>query len=439
MRVVVLGTGYVGLVTGVCLSEVGHDVTCVDIDEKKIAVLKSGRSPIYEHDLEDLIKKNSKEGRLNFTTNLASALYGAALVFIAVGTPEDNEGNADLSYVKAGASSIAEHMGHDLWVVVKSTVPVGTGDMVEEIIAGKILDKPFKAFVASNPEFLKEGMAVEDFMRPDRIILGLKDKDDGEAVFKELYEPFIRDDPGRLIFTDRRSSELTKYASNAMLATRISFMNEMSLLCEKLGANIDEVRRGMGSDPRIGRSFLMPGPGYGGSCFPKDVTALLNVANDHDINLRVLRGVNAANFMQVKHVTKKITKFFGNVDGKNIAVWGLTFKSGTDDIRESPAVKIVLALLARGARVKAHDPKGAYNFWEKYGAQFNLSFSDDPFEALVDAEALVLITDWPSYHRPDWEKASSLMRSKAVFDFRNLYSKSDLTGHGFHYESIGRP
>ncbi|RYZ54793.1 MAG: UDP-glucose/GDP-mannose dehydrogenase family protein, partial [Proteobacteria bacterium] len=350
MRLAIVGTGYVGLVTGVCLSEVGHDVSCVDLNAEKVAKLKEGICPIFEPDLEGMMRRNQSHERLHFTTDLKSALTGAKVVFIAVGTPEGEDGSADLTYVKAVARSIGQQIEGEIIVVVKSTVPVGTCDLVAEVIEQELKTRGSKirVTVASNPEFLKEGAAVGDFMRPDRIIVGLNDLS-VSATFVDMYTPFILDDPGKLLIMDRRSSELSKYGANAMLATRISFMNEMAILCEKVGANVDKVRIAMGSDPRIGRKFLHAGPGYGGSCFPKDVAALIRSGESHGVELSVLSGVSQANDRQREYVFAKIEKHFGSLKGKTVAVWGLTFKPGTDDVRETPSNTIIDRLLKAGA------------------------------------------------------------------------------------------
>ncbi len=440
MRLAIVGTGYVGLVTGVCLSEVGHDVTCVDLDTDKVARLKRGQCPIFEPDLEGMMKRNQSHERLHFTIDLKSALDGAKVVFIAVGTPEDEDGSADLSHVKAVARSIGQLLTHDIIVVVKSTVPVGTCDGVQAVIASELQVRGlnFKVTVASNPEFLKEGVAVSDFMKPDRIVVGVNDLSVSET-FQEIYNPFILDDPGRLLIMDRRSSELSKYGANAMLATRISFMNEMAILCEKLGANVDKVRIAMGADPRIGRKFLHAGPGYGGSCFPKDVAALIHSGHKLGVELNVLHGVSAANVRQKEFAVSKVVKHFGSLKGKKIALWGLTFKPGTDDVRASPSLVIIARLLKEGAAVGGHDPEGITNFSRLFGEAKGLSYSEQAYDLLKDADALVLVTEWSEYRRPNWDKISSLMRSKTVFDLRNQYDAQDLVKRGFHYECIGRP
>ncbi len=452
MKLTVVGSGYVGLVTGVCFAEVGHDVVCVDTDASKIAMLRDNVPPIYEPGLEELLKRNAAHERLNFTTKLAEALPDSAAVFIAVGTPEGEDGSSDLRYVKAVATEIGRLAVASLLVVVKSTVPVGTCDMVEAAIEAELAKrfpvgngskpKP-RVRVASNPEFLKEGTAIDDFMKPDRIVTGVTDPESA-AIFLEMYAPFVQDDPSRLQVIERRSSEMTKYAANAMLATRISFMNELSRLCEVVGANIDDVRRGIGSDGRIGKKFLYAGPGYGGSCFPKDVEALLSTAQQNNCELTVLKAVSHANKMQKMHVARKIHSHFGgDLKGRKIAVWGLAFKPGTDDVREAPALTILSALVNWGAEVVAHDPVAQKTFsqaWEQAGMKpSQILYMEDSYDALDGADALILLTEWPEYKRPSWTRIRSLLRTPAVFDLRNQYPYKALADAGFHYECVGRP
>jgi UDPglucose 6-dehydrogenase len=440
MRVVMVGTGYVGLVTGTCLSEVGHDVTCVDLSEQKIRLLKDGVCPIFEPGLENIIRRNVEHDRLQFTTDLAGPLAQADMVFIAVGTPEGEDGSADLKYVKAVAESLGQLISKDMVVVVKSTVPVGTCDIVEEIIDRELDKRKVKhqVVVASNPEFLKEGDAIADFMKPDRVVVGLNDYT-AETAFRDLYRPFILDDQGKLLLMDRRSSELTKYGANAMLATRISFMNEMALLCERLGANIDKVRLGIGADARIGRKFLYAGPGYGGSCFPKDVSALLKTSAANGVDMKVLNAVTEANERQKQLVFQKIAHHFRDLAGRRVAVWGLSFKPGTDDVRESPATVLIKRLLDAGAFVVGHDPQGQANFAKEFGEHERLTYADSAYDALRGADALALVTEWSEYKRPNWDKVGQLMASRAVFDLRNQYESYDLISRGFHYECVGRP
>jgi len=441
MRIAVIGTGYVGLVTGTCLAEVGHRVTCVDLDERKIKLLRDAKSPIFEPGLEPLIAQNIEHERLFFTTNLEESLKGADVAFIAVGTPEGEDGSADLSYVRAVAKSLGEKCSGNLLAIVKSTVPVGTCDIVDQIIQDTLKSRGAKhrVTVASNPEFLKEGAAVNDFLHPDRIVAGVTNEHDAETL-RELYTVFVIDDPSKLFIVDRRSSELIKYGSNAMLATRISFMNELARLCEKVGADIDNVRRGMGSDPRIGRKFLWAGPGYGGSCFPKDVAALVKTGDHYGVSLEVLKSVTTANEAQKKHGAKKILDHFGGkLQGKTVAVWGLAFKPGTDDVREAPAITIIEMLLDAGANVIGHDPQGQDNFSREIGSKKNLSYVEDAYDAVKNADALVLVTEWAEYKRPNFEKIAGLMRSKNIFDLRNQWSFKNLKNQGFHYQCIGRP
>lgn len=441
MRIAVIGTGYVGLVTGTCLAEVGHSVTCMDLDEKKIKLLRDAKSPIFEPGLEPLIAQNIEHERLFFTTNLEEAIKGAEVAFVAVGTPEGEDGSADLSYVRAVAKSLGEKCSGNLLAIVKSTVPVGTCDIVDQIIQDTLKSRVAKhrVTVASNPEFLKEGAAVNDFLHPDRIVAGVTNDQDAETL-RELYTVFVIDDPSKLFIVDRRSSELIKYGSNAMLATRISFMNELARLCEKVGADIDNVRRGMGSDPRIGRKFLWAGPGYGGSCFPKDVAALVKTGDHYGVSLEVLKSVTTANEAQKKHGAKKILDHFGGkLQGKTVAIWGLAFKPGTDDVREAPAITIIEMLLDAGANVIGHDPQGQDNFSREIGSKKNLSYVEDAYDAVQNADALVLVTEWAEYKRPNFEKIAGLMRSKNIFDLRNQWSFKSLKNQGFHYHCIGRP
>ena len=439
MRIAVVGTGYVGLVTGVCLAEVGHHVVGVDTNTDKINKLKAGIAPIYEPGIEALLKRNAEHERLVFTTDLAFALRGCDCVFIAVGTPPGEDGSADLQYVKAVAAGIGQHAQSSMLVIVKSTVPVGTCDIVEAVVGAELKKRNSSLHlpVVSNPEFLKEGTAIDDFMKPDRIIAGTNDEGARQKL-RQMYQPFVVDDPSRLYLMDRHSSELTKYGANAMLATRISFMNELARLCEKVGANIDEVRLGMGADPRIGRKFLYAGPGYGGSCFPKDVSALVKTGAAQGLDLAVINAVESANAEQKLWVAGKLKRHFGNLKGKHIAVWGLAFKPGTDDVREAPAKTIIEFLLREGATVSAHDPEAIANFSAELGPLSGLTYAKSAYQALEGADALALVTEWSEYKRPNWDKAKGMMRSHAVFDFRNQYDRSSLVGLGFYYECIGR-
>ena len=440
MKIAVIGSGYVGLVTGTCLAEVGHTVVCVDLDEHKIKMLRDAKSPIYEPGLEALIRQNVGHNRLSFTTILEDALKGAEVAFIAVGTPEGEDGSADLRFVRAVAKSIGEVCSGNLLTIVKSTVPVGTCDLVDNIIVETLKSRNAKhrVTVGSNPEFLKEGAAINDFLHPERIVAGVTNEQDADTL-RELYTVFVIDDPSKLFIVDRRSSELIKYGSNSMLATRISFMNELARLCEKVGADIDSVRRGMGSDSRIGRKFLWAGPGYGGSCFPKDVAALIQTGDQYGVSMDILKSVTTANETQKKHSALKIIKHFGGkLTGKTVAIWGLTFKPGTDDVRDSPALTIINMLLDTGAKVMAHDPQGQANFSREIGSKKNLSYVDAAYDAVQNADALVLITEWAEYKRPNFDRIGNLMRTKNIFDLRNQWSFSSTKKIGFHYECIGR-
>ena len=425
------GVGYVGLVTGTCLAESGNDVICVDIDEKKISMLKRGKVPIYEPGLEALIKRNVKEKRLTFTTDVAKGVKASTIIFIAVGTPSRRDGSSDLSQVFSVARSIGRSTNGYKIVVTKSTVPVGTSEKVKGIIARET-DQPFG--IASNPEFLKEGAAIEDFMKPDRIILGIDNPEVAE-VMKELYGPFVRTG-NPMITMDIRSAEMTKYAANAMLATRISFMNELANLCEATGADINAIRSGVGSDPRIGPSFLFPGVGYGGSCFPKDVQAMIKTAEEHNHKLKILPAVEATNKKQKELLAQKIIKRFKkNLKGKTIAIWGLSFKPNTDDMREAPSITIIKTLLKRGATIKAYDPVAVESTRAILGN--TISYSKDNYSILKGADALALITEWNEFRRPNFEKIFKLMRSPIIFDGRNIYSPSKIREMGFEYHGIG--
>ncbi len=440
MRITMVGTGYVGLVTGTCFAEIGHTVCCIDTNQEKIRLLKDGVSPIYEPGLEAKIRGNVMKGRLSFTTELEDTIHQSDVVFIAVGTPEGEDGSADLVYVRAVAEEIGALVEHPLLVVVKSTVPVGTCAMVEQLIQKKLADRGLniRVSVASNPEFLKEGDAINDFMRPDRIVAGVNSDEDA-AIFEQVYKPFIMDDPSKLLVMDQRSSELTKYGANAMLATRISFMNELSQLCEKLGADVDSVRRGMGTDTRIGKKFLYAGPGYGGSCFPKDVQALLKTSEQFGVDFSVLKSVSHANELQKNFAAQKILQHFPDLRGKTLAVWGLAFKPGTDDVREAPAKTIIQALVDHGARVRAHDPQAIASFKRSFGDHERVEYSSDAYKVLEGADGLVLITEWSEYRRPEWDRLQALIPGKAIFDLRNQYEAQSVIGAGFYYVCIGRP
>ncbi len=443
MRISVIGTGYVGLVTGTCLAESGNDVICMDIDTGKIEMLNNGVVPIYEPGLEELIKRNVSHGRLRFTPDMTTAVKKSEVVFIAVGTPPGEDGSADLKYVINAARDIGKQMNGYKVIVNKSTVPVGTGDKVKAAVASRT---KHKFDVVSNPEFLKEGAAIEDFMKPDRVVIG-SDSMKASMIMQELYAPFVR--TGKPILTmDIRSAEMTKYASNAMLATKISFINEMAVICASLGADIDHVRKGMGYDRRIGFDFLFPGVGYGGSCFPKDVKALVQTAKDFTVDAKVLKAVEAVNDRQKNLLSNMILNHFSKQGGRGkklsakplagmtIAVWGLSFKPRTDDMREAPSVVIINNLLKAGAKVKAHDPvaeQEARKIFKK-----RITIMDDGYEAVRGADALAVVTEWNEFRTPDFQKMKKLMKKHVVFDGRNIYSRDELKKFGFTYYGIGR-
>jgi UDPglucose 6-dehydrogenase len=431
MRLCVIGSGYVGLVAGAGFADFGHDVACVDVDANKISRLQAGEIPIYEPGLDALVARNVKEGRLTFSTDVASGVAGAEITIIAVGTPQAQDGSADLKYVEAVADTIGRAMTGYLVIVNKSTVPVGTADRVRAIV-GERTKHPFA--VVSNPEFLKEGDALNDFMKPDRVIIGTDDARARE-VMRQLYAPFVRTND-RIQLMDARSAELTKYAANCLLATRISFMNELSVLAERVGADIESVRKGIGADPRIGPKFLFPGPGFGGSCFPKDLKALLNTAKENDVLLEVVAAADRANARQKQVLPAKVEKHFGQLAGKTIAVWGLAFKPATDDVRESPALALIDRLLAAGARVHAHDPAAMENVSRIYGDRITLAFK--PYDAVHGAHALVLVTEWHEYRGPDWGRIKAALKEPTIFDGRNIWSPEDLRARGFTYHGIGR-
>ena len=440
MKVSIIGTGYVGLVTGACLADVGNHVLCLDVDERKIAMLLRGELPIYEPGLREVVLANAAAGRLSFTTDPAQAARHGRVQMIAVGTPPGEDGSADLQYVLAAARSIANHMDGPRVIVDKSTVPVGTADKVRAEVARTLAARgasiPFS--VVSNPEFLKEGAAVEDFMRPDRIVIGADDPSAVEAM-RELYAPFQRSHE-RLQVMDVRSAELTKYAANAMLATRISFMNELALLAERLGADIEHVRKGIGSDPRIGYHFLYPGAGYGGSCFPKDVTALLRTAQESGIELKVVGAVEEANERQKGVLVAKIVRRFGeNLSGRRIALWGLAFKPNTDDMREAPSRVIIDGLLARGATVTAFDPVAMPEARHIYASEPRVAFAEEALEAAGGADALAIVTEWKAFRSPDFDELKRRLASPVIFDGRNLYEPAAVRALGFEYFPIGRP
>lgn len=436
MKVAIVGSGYVGLVTGTCFAEVGIEVTCVDIDQKKIENLKQGIIPIYEPGLEDMVHRNMKKERLHFTTSIADALENCEVIFSAVGTPPDEDGSADLQYVIGVARECGKHMKDYLLIVTKSTVPVGTAEAVRQAVREELskrgVDIPFD--VASNPEFLKEGAAIDDFLKPDRIVVGC-DSPRAEELMKALYKPFtLNGHP--VIFMDITSAEMTKYAANSMLATRISFMNDMANLCEIVGADINMVRKGIGSDSRIGNKFLYAGIGYGGSCFPKDVKALIRTADDFNYSLRVLKAVEAVNDDQKSVLFDKLVRHFnGNPEGKTVAIWGLSFKPHTDDMREAPSLVIIRKLLDAGVKVKAYDPVAMQETHRILGDK--ISYATDQYDALHGADCLMLVTEWPEFKFPDFGLIRKLLKNPVVFDGRNIYEIADMKRKGFTCYCIG--
>ena len=439
MRITVVGTGYVGLVSGACMADMGNDVMCLDVDAAKVAMLKAGEIPIYEPGLDELVKRNVAGGRLQFTDDVAASVAFGDIQFIAVGTPPGEDGSADLQYVLAAARNIARHMDGRKVVVDKSTVPVGTADRVRaamaEVLAERGVELPFT--VASNPEFLKEGAAIADFMSPDRIVVGADDPYTVD-VMRRLYAPFQRTHE-RLMVMDVRSAELTKYAANAMLATRISFMNEMANLAEKLGADIEQVRRGIGADPRIGYQFLYPGVGYGGSCFPKDVQALLRTGTEEGVPMRVIEAVEAANDAQKLRLAEKVVARFGDdLSGRTFAVWGLAFKPNTDDMREAPSLSLIAELTRRGARIKAYDPVAMPQAARSLAGNGAVAMAADMYEALAGADALLIVTEWKVFRAPDMARVRSLLARPLIIDGRNLWVPAEVHAQGFEYEGIGR-
>ena len=432
MKIAVIGTGYVGLVTATCLAESGNDVVGIDKDARKIASLESGALPIYEPGLLELVLRNCREGRLRFTTDLGQGTAAARIVFIAVGTPQAPDGAADLTNLWAVADGVAAHLNGPKLIVVKSTVPVGTNQALLERLKGRTK----QAFdVASNPEFLKEGAAVDDFMRPDRVVVGVRRQEVADALH-ELYAPFLRTERPFLVMSPE-SSEMTKYVANAMLATKISFINEMANLCERLGADINDVRRGIGHDARIGFQFLFPGAGYGGSCFPKDVHALISMARELDMPAHLMQAVNRVNDAQKQVLFHKIRKHYGsNLADKTLALWGLAFKPRTDDIREAPALALIDALLAERVKIRVHDPEALANVRVQYGGK--LTYCDRPYGALEGADGLVIVTEWQEFRNPDFEIVRRMLRERVVFDGRNLFEPKTMQGHGFIYHGIGR-
>lgn len=433
MNIAVVGTGYVGLVTGTCFAETGNTVTCMDIDENKIKKMQAGQVPIYEPGLELLFERNTKQGRLKFTTSLEDAIKDAQVIFLALPTPPDEDGSADLKYILGVADQLSFLIKDYKVIVDKSTVPVGTAEKVHAAIAKGIDTELFD--VVSNPEFLREGVAIEDFRKPDRVVIGTE-SEKARKIMKRLYEPLVRSG-NPIIFMDERSAEMTKYAANSYLAARISFMNEIANLCEKAGADVDMVRKGMGSDSRIGKRFLFPGVGYGGSCFPKDVEALAKTAQEHDYDFKILKSVMKVNQLQKEVLADKIIEYFGgDVKGKTIAMWGLAFKPNTDDIREAPSLYIIKNLIKAGATVRAYDPEAMANVKAEYNGQIHLAA--DPYETLIDADALAIVTEWSVFRTPSFKVMKELMKNPIIFDGRNLYDLENMEELGFYYSSIGR-
>lgn len=431
-NIAVIGTGYVGLVTGTCFAETGNNVICVDIDEKKVARLKNGEVPIYEPHLEVLFERNIKAGRLNFTTSLAEGIEDAEIVFLALPTPPGEDGSADLSYVIGVAEQLGKMMKDYKVVVDKSTVPVGTADKVKAAIAK---NATVEFDVVSNPEFLREGYAVDDFLKPDRVVIGAS-SERAEKIMDDLYKPFVRQG-NAVIFMDEKSAELTKYAANSFLATKITFMNEVANFCEIVGADVDKVRLGMGSDTRIGKRFLFPGIGYGGSCFPKDVQALVRSGNEVNFDFQILNAVMEINNKQKTVLIPKIKNFFrGDLKGKHFAMWGLSFKPNTDDIREAPSRYMIDALLSEGAVITAYDPEAMDNIKAVYGDKIN--YAENEYDALESKEALIIATEWSIFRNPDFNRIGDLLKDKVIFDGRNLFETETMNEKGFFYESIGR-
>jgi UDPglucose 6-dehydrogenase len=432
MKIAVIGTGYVGLVTGTCFAETGNDVVCVDIDKAKVDKLASGQITIYEPGLEKLFLRNQREGRLNFVTSLEEGIKDAAIIFLALPTPPGEDGSADLKYILGVANDLGKLLKDYKIIIDKSTVPVGTSDKVHAAIAA---NAKVEFDVVSNPEFLREGVAVDDFMKPDRVVIGTA-SEKAKKILNQLYAPFVRQG-NPVLFMDERSAELTKYAANAFLATKITFMNEIAQLCERLGADVDMVRKGIGSDERIGKRFLFSGIGYGGSCFPKDVQALVRSSKDVSYPFKVLEAVMEVNEQQKLHLIPKIEKYFnGQLKGKKIALWGLSFKPNTDDIREAPALYMIDALTVAGATIAAFDPEGMPNVKAIIGDK--ITYCESRYDALKDADALVIATEWSEFRTPDFDKIISLLKNKVIFDGRNLFDLEQMKQLGFHYESVGR-
>ncbi len=432
MKIAVIGTGYVGLVTGTCLSETGNDVICVDINETKVKQMQAGQVPIYEPGLDVLFHRNIAQGRLTFTTDLAHAIKDAQIIFMALPTPPGGDGAADLSYILGAAKDISKLVTEYKVIVNKSTVPVGTADKVQAVFTA---NTDIEIDVVSNPEFLREGVAVEDFMKPDRVVIGTR-SEKAQKLMSELYGPYVRQG-NPILFMDERSSELTKYAANSFLATKITFMNEVANLCEIVGADVDAVRKGIGSDARIGKRFLFPGIGYGGSCFPKDVQALAKSADEHDYDFQILRSVMQVNEKQKTILVDKLVKYYnGDLAGKHFALWGLAFKPETDDIREAPALYIIEELLKHGATVSAFDPEGMKNVKLIVGDK--ISYAENQYDALLNADALLIATEWSVFRNPDFERMEERMSNKVIFDGRNLYELQKMIDLGYYYNSVGR-
>jgi UDPglucose 6-dehydrogenase len=433
MKIAVVGTGYVGLVTGTCFAETGNEVICVDIDAKKVEMMRNGEVPIYEPDLDVLFERNQRQGRLHFTTDLKSAVDHAEIIFLALPTPPGDDGQADLKYILGVAKDLSTLITKYSVVIDKSTVPVGTAEQVHAALAENLDESLFD--VVSNPEFLREGVAVDDFLKPDRVVIGTESPR-AEEMMRRLYEPFVRSG-NPIIFMDVRSAEMTKYAANSYLATRISFMNEIANLCEKAGADVDAVRKGMGSDTRIGKRFLFPGVGYGGSCFPKDVQALAHTAGEHGYDFRILKAVMNVNTDQRFRIADKLEAYYGDdLKGKTIALWGLAFKPNTDDIREAPALYTIDRLLAAGANVRTFDPEATDNVKAIYGEK--ITFCDDQYAALDGADALAIMTEWSVFRTPNFDRMKESLNSPVIFDGRNLYDLRRMVEAGFYYDSIGR-
>lgn len=436
MKITIVGTGYVGLVTGTCFSEVGIDVTCIDIDAKKIEGLKNGVMPIYEPGLEPMVKTNLEKGRLHFSTDLKDSIHDSEAAFIAVGTPPGEDGSADLKYVLAVAREIGKHMTNYLVVVTKSTVPVGTAKKVKQAVQDELNKRgsDLKFDVASNPEFLKEGAAIQDFLKPDRIVVGVESQE-AKKIMEKLYKPFLLNGHPT-IFMDVPSAEMTKYAANSMLATKISFMNDIANLCEIMGADVNMVRKGIGSDSRIGTKFIYPGVGYGGSCFPKDVKALIKTADENGYKMKVLKAVEDVNDAQKSVLVAKVKKHFGNdLSGMTFGIWGLSFKPKTDDMREAPSVVIINQLLEAGAKVQAFDPVAMEEAHRDLGE--TIVYAKDEYDALVDADALLLVTEWPEFRIPNFNVVGKLLKNKVIFDGRNIYDREELRELGYTYYGIG--